>query len=100
MLATLGQNAIQYVSKATTALVLYFGAIAVIDGQLSVGALIAFNMIMGQATTPILRLSQLWQDFQQVQISGRAAWRYLQRAAGEQADGLCDVAARARRHSD
>jgi subfamily B ATP-binding cassette protein HlyB/CyaB len=69
MLATLGQNAIQYVSKATTALVLYFGAIAVIDGQLSVGALIAFNMIMGQATTPILRLSQLWQDFQQVQIS-------------------------------
>lgn len=69
MLATLGQNAIQYVSKATTALVLYFGALAVIEGQLSVGALIAFNMIMGQATTPILRLSQLWQDFQQVQIS-------------------------------
>ncbi|WP_127077242.1 type I secretion system permease/ATPase [Rhodomicrobium lacus] len=69
MLATLGQNAIQYVSKATTALVLYFGALAVIDGELSVGALIAFNMIMGQATAPILRLSQLWQDFQQVQIS-------------------------------
>lgn len=69
MLATLGQNAIQYVSKATTALVLYFGALAVINGELSVGGLIAFNMIMGQATTPILRLSQLWQDFQQVQIS-------------------------------
>jgi ATP-binding cassette, subfamily B, bacterial HlyB/CyaB len=69
MLATLGQNAIQYVSKATTALVLYFGALAVIDGELSVGALIAFNMIMGQATAPILRLSQFWQDFQQVQIS-------------------------------
>jgi subfamily B ATP-binding cassette protein HlyB/CyaB len=69
MLATLGQNAIQYVSKATTALVLYFGALAVIDGQLSVGALIAFNMIMGQVTAPILRLSQLWQDFQQIQIS-------------------------------
>jgi ATP-binding cassette, subfamily B, bacterial HlyB/CyaB len=69
MLATFGQNAIQYVSKATTALVLYFGALAVINGELSVGALIAFNMIMGQATAPILRLSQLWQDFQQVQIS-------------------------------
>lgn len=69
MLATLGQNAIQYVSKATTALVLYFGALAVIDGELTVGALIAFNMIMGLATSPILRLSQLWQDFQQVQIS-------------------------------
>jgi subfamily B ATP-binding cassette protein HlyB/CyaB len=69
MLAALGQNAIQYVSKATTALVLYFGALAVIDGELTVGALIAFNMIMGLATAPILRLSQLWQDFQQVQIS-------------------------------
>ncbi len=69
MLATLGQNAMQYVSKATTASVLYFGALAVINGELTVGALIAFNMIMGLATAPILRLSQLWQDFQQVQIS-------------------------------
>ena len=69
MLAALGQNGIQYVSKATTALVLYFGALAVINGELTVGALIAFNMIMGLATAPILRLSQLWQDFQQVQIS-------------------------------
>lgn len=69
MLSTLGQNAIQYVSKATTALVLFFGAQAVISGELSVGGLVAFNMMMGQATQPILRLSQLWQDFQQVQIS-------------------------------
>ena len=69
MLSTLGQNAIQYVSKATTALVLFFGAQAVISGDLTVGGLVAFNMMMGQATQPILRLSQLWQDFQQVQIS-------------------------------
>jgi ATP-binding cassette, subfamily B, bacterial HlyB/CyaB len=69
MLSTLGQNLIQYISKATTALVLYFGALAVINGELSVGGLVAFNMMMGQATQPILRLSQLWQDFQQVQIS-------------------------------
>jgi subfamily B ATP-binding cassette protein HlyB/CyaB len=34
-----------------------------------VGGLVAFNMIMGQVTAPILRLSQLWQDFQQVKIS-------------------------------
>jgi ATP-binding cassette, subfamily B, bacterial HlyB/CyaB len=67
--ATLGQNLIQYVSKATTALVLFFGALAVINGDMSVGELVAFNMIMGQVVAPILRLSQLWQDFQQVQIS-------------------------------
>src|SRR5579871_3866367 len=65
----LGQTLIQYVSKVTTALVLFFGALAVIDGTMSVGELIAFNMIASQVVQPILRLSQLWQDFQQVQVS-------------------------------
>lgn len=69
MIGSVGQGAVQYVSKITTAAVLYFGAFAVIDGELSVGSLVAFNMIMSQVTGPILRLSQLWQDFQQVQIS-------------------------------
>jgi len=68
-LSSLGQNLIQYVSKATTALVLFFGALAVINGEMTVGGLVAFNMIMGQMMAPILRLSQLWQDFQQVQVS-------------------------------
>jgi len=69
MLASLGQNSIQYVNKVVTALILFFGAKAVINGDLTVGALVAFNMIMNQVTAPILRLSQLWQDFQQVKIS-------------------------------
>lgn len=68
-LGSLGQNIIQYVSKATTALVIFFGAQAVINGDMSIGALVAFTMIMNQVTAPILRLSQLWQDFQQVQVS-------------------------------
>ncbi len=69
MLGAGGQNAIQYVSKISTALILLFGAKTVIDGNLTVGGLIAFNMIAGQVAQPILRLSQVWQDFQQVQIS-------------------------------
>ena len=60
---------IQYVSKIGTALILFIGAEAVIDGSMTVGELIAFNMIAGQVVQPILRLSQLWQDFQQVQVS-------------------------------
>ena len=68
-LGSLGQNTIQYVNKATTVLVILFGAHAVISGDMTIGALVAFTMIMNQATAPILRLSQLWQDFQQVQIS-------------------------------
>jgi ATP-binding cassette, subfamily B, bacterial HlyB/CyaB len=69
ILSNLGQNAIQYVNKATTAAVLFFGAKAVMEGNLTIGGLVAFYMIMNQAAAPILRLSQLWQSFQQVQIS-------------------------------
>jgi subfamily B ATP-binding cassette protein HlyB/CyaB len=69
MLGAKGQNAIQYVNKLSTAALLLFGAKAVIDGELTVGELVAFNMIAGQVAQPILRLSQLWQDFQQVQVS-------------------------------
>ena len=65
----MGQNLIQYVSKITTALILFLGAQSVIEGSMSVGELIAFNMIASQVVQPILRLSQLWQDFQQVQVS-------------------------------
>lgn len=69
MLAATGQNAFQYVNRISTALILLFGAWEVMGGTLTVGELIAFNMIAGQAMQPILRLSQFWQDFQQVQIS-------------------------------
>ena len=69
MLGAKGQNAIQYVNKFSTAALLLFGAKAVIDGELTVGELVAFNMIAGQVAQPVLRLSQLWQDFQQVQVS-------------------------------
>ncbi|MBV1706391.1 MAG: type I secretion system permease/ATPase [Hyphomicrobiales bacterium] len=69
VLGAFGQNLIQYISKITTALILFFGARAVMNGTMTVGELIAFNMIAAQVTQPILRLSQLWQDFQQVQVS-------------------------------
>ena len=69
VLGAVGQNAIQYVSKVTTALILFVGAESVIEGVMTVGELIAFNMIASQVVQPILRLSQLWQDFQQVQVS-------------------------------
>ncbi len=65
----LGQNLILYINKLFSAILLFLGAYAVLDGSLTVGELIAFNMISGQLVQPILRLSQLWQDFQQVKTS-------------------------------
>jgi len=57
------------ISKLTTAALLWFGARLVIGGDLSVGELIAFNMLSGRVSGPVLRLAQLWQDFQQVRLS-------------------------------
>lgn len=59
----------QLISKITTVLTLYFGATAVVSGDLTVGQLVAFNMLAGRVTGPILRLAQLWNDFQQARIS-------------------------------
>jgi subfamily B ATP-binding cassette protein HlyB/CyaB len=69
VLANWGNHLIQAVSKLTTVAILYFGARAVIAGDLTVGALVAFNMLSGRVATPVLRLAQLWQDFQQIRIS-------------------------------
>ncbi|MGF6764751.1 subfamily B ATP-binding cassette protein HlyB/CyaB [Paraburkholderia sp. GAS33] len=68
-LGNLGQQLIQLVGKLVTLGTLFFGAKLVIDGKLTVGELIAFNMMSQRVSAPVLRLAQLWQDFQQVGIS-------------------------------
>ncbi|RKZ51847.1 MAG: type I secretion system permease/ATPase [Candidatus Parabeggiatoa sp. nov. 3] len=58
-----------FINKVTTVLILWIGARLVIEGYLSIGQLIAFNMLAGRVSGPVLRLVQLWQDFQQAGIS-------------------------------
>jgi subfamily B ATP-binding cassette protein HlyB/CyaB len=60
---------VQLVNKLVTAGVLYFGAKLVIDGVLSVGELVAFNILSGRVSAPVLRLAQIWQDFHQARLS-------------------------------
>ena len=69
MLGTFGSQSVMLINKVVMALVLWFGAHAVINGELTVGMLVAFNMLSGQVNQPIIRLAQLWQDFQQFRIS-------------------------------
>ncbi|WP_431222786.1 type I secretion system permease/ATPase [Serratia sp. L9] len=68
-LANIGQHGVQLIQKLVTVSTLWLGAHLVIGGELSVGQLIAFNMLAGQVAAPVIRLAQLWQDFQQVGIS-------------------------------
>lgn len=67
--ATIASGGVNLISKLVTAAIMWVGAGLVIDNELTVGALIAFNMLSGQVSQPILRLAQLWNDFQQVGIS-------------------------------
>jgi len=60
-----------FISKVTTLVIIWWGAHLVIAGALTVGQLVAFNMIAGRVTAPVLKLVQLWQDFQQAGISLR-----------------------------
>lgn len=66
---TLANAGVTLVSKLVTVATMYVGARLVIEGQLSVGQLIAFNMLAGQVAQPVMRLAQLWTDFQQTGIS-------------------------------
>jgi ATP-binding cassette subfamily B protein len=47
----------------------WYGARLVIDGELSVGQLIAFNVLVGNVTRPILSLVDLWREFQETNIA-------------------------------
>lgn len=69
MMANWGSQTIQLINKLGTLGILFFGAKLVIKGDMTVGELVAFNMLAGQVAGPVLRLAQLGQDFQQARIA-------------------------------
>ena len=66
---TIANGGVTMVSKLVTVALLWVGAGLVVEGKLTVGQLIAFNMLSGRLTEPILRIAQLWNSFQQVGVS-------------------------------
>lgn len=68
-LSNIANESVSLIGKLVTVATLWLGARLVIDGQLSVGQLIAFNMLAGRVSQPIIRLAQLWTNFQQTGVS-------------------------------
>ena len=66
---TVIQQFSQVLQKISQLLVLWVGAQLVLDGYLSLGQLIAFRIISGYVTQPVLRLSSIWQNIQELKIS-------------------------------
>ena len=52
-----------------TIFLFWYGAHLVIDGELSVGQLVAFNVLVGNVTRPILSVVDLWREFQEINIA-------------------------------
>jgi ATP-binding cassette, subfamily B, bacterial HlyB/CyaB len=68
-LGNTASQVVQLISKVVTAGILYFGAKLVIDSSLTIGELVAFNILAGRVSGPVLRLAQMWQDFHQARLS-------------------------------
>ncbi len=71
--STLSHSA-QFFNRATIAVTLFLGARMVIDGGMTPGQLIAFNMMVGRVMAPAMRIAQLAQQIQQARVAaGRIA---------------------------
>lgn len=84
-------QAIGLVQKITSAILLWWGVTLVMEGSLTAGGLIAFNMLSGHVTQPILRLAQVWQDFQHTMISLRRVGDILDEETEKGSAGLASV---------
>ena len=62
-------QASQVLQKLSQLLVLWVGAAMVLQGELTLGMLIAFRIISGYVTQPLLRLSTIWQNIQELKVS-------------------------------
>ena len=63
----------QVLQKLSQLMVLWVGANLVLSGNLTLGQLIAFRIISGYVTQPLLRLSTIWQRIQELKLAERLA---------------------------
>jgi len=66
---TTSSNVLQLISKVSNILIIGVGAWLVLQNQLTLGQLIAFRIISGYVTQPMLRLASTWQSFQEASLS-------------------------------
>ena len=67
--ANVANSIASFLNSMFNLVILWIGAYYVMSAEITVGELIAFNMIAGQLIAPIMRLINQWQHFQQVRVS-------------------------------
>jgi subfamily B ATP-binding cassette protein HlyB/CyaB len=68
-LSNIAGNIGSFIQQVFILVILWFGSYQVMQDKLTVGELIAFQMMSGQVVAPILRLVNMWQNFQQTMVS-------------------------------
>jgi ATP-binding cassette, subfamily B, bacterial HlyB/CyaB len=68
-LASFAHEGVGLIGKIVSAATLWYGAHLVMDGAMSVGMFVAFNMFAQRVAQPIMRIAQMWTEFQQTGIS-------------------------------
>jgi subfamily B ATP-binding cassette protein HlyB/CyaB len=68
-LAAFAHEGVGLIGKLVSAATLWYGAHLVMDGTMSVGMFVAFNMFAQRVAQPVMRIAQMWTDFQQTGIS-------------------------------
>lgn len=69
MVSSTSGSVASFIQRVFDLLLLFFGARAVLDGNFTVGQLVAFRMLASRVSGPVLRLVQLWQEYQQAAMS-------------------------------
>ncbi|HAT2491877.1 TPA: type I secretion system permease/ATPase [Aeromonas hydrophila] len=87
------QHGVMWLQKLVSAGVLWLGASEVISLQLTIGQLIAFNMMAGHVAQPLSRLVELWGQFIQTRIAVDKLGDMLNLPPEHQRDGAGQVSA-------
>ncbi|MGI2257473.1 type I secretion system permease/ATPase [Candidatus Cardinium hertigii] len=87
---TAGQG-ISLIQKLTSVCLIWIGVKVVLKGELTVGGLIAFNMLASHVTQPILRLAQIWQEFQHTMITLRRIADILETESETGSEGVTTI---------
>jgi ATP-binding cassette subfamily B protein len=80
-ISTSAQSVIGFLEKLMSVAVIGLGAISVFDGHMTVGALVAFNMLAGRVSGPLVQMVNMVQDYQEVALSVRMLGNVMGRRA-------------------
>jgi ATP-binding cassette subfamily B protein len=69
LVSTTASTASGFLNKLSSLVVIWGGAALVLQGRLSLGELIAFRIIAGYVTGPLLRMTSIWQSVQETALS-------------------------------